>query len=311
MAYSNLNNPANYQLQSFDQYGFRVMPAGMGSLNNLNEPISQVDNYRTILAIKDSVVSLRTAHGDTILNKSLKAGEELHGLFYAIDVYIGEVVGFLAGPFGTPLDSTVWFNLDGKYNYAVFPDNQFSFGTTFCFGFWFRAFSVERPKQTLVATDNFSIELRGKYLYVISFGQETKLSAVITPDEWAYYTFNISGTSLVLYRSLAYTLSDGVNTSFDYTYTATITAPDLSAVEQLRIGSDLNGENLFWGNYSYFSMWDRNVSLAENNSLRNGNISTYSASEKVDMLHHYQFSLNNTVNDLIGSPAVNGTINGL
>ena len=318
MAYSNINNPANYQLQSFDQYGFRVMPAGMGGDTNINEPLTGADTYRTVFAIQDSVVNLRTQHGDTLLNKSLMAGQELHGLFGSIEVLSGEIVAYLAGPFGLPEPSEVWFNFDGVYNYANFPDNQFSFGTDFCFGFYMRTWTNESPRQVLLMADDLSLEVRGKYFCVVSNSVITPVF-VILPGVWTYVSVNVSGSSLIVYTAAAYTLSNSTTSNvFDNTYTLTIPAPDLSSVQQLRIGADFNGENLYYGNFAHFSMWDnRNLSLSEVLAIRPLTITSYTTAMKVNMVHHYQFSywlefgILNLANDLIGVPPVNGTINGL
>jgi hypothetical protein len=318
MSYTNLNNPANYQLQAFDQYGFVVLPAGMGGDTNINEPLSGSSTYRTIQATKDSVVNLRAQHGDTLLNKSLMAGQELHGLFDAIEVLSGEVIAYLAGPFSTPQPSVIWFNFDGVYNYANFPDNQFSFGTDFSFGFYMRTWTNERPRQILLMADDFSLEVRGKYFCVVSGGVVTRVFAII-PGIWTYISVNVSGSSLIVYTAAAYTLSNSPTSNvFDNTYTFTIVAPNLSSVQRLRIGSDLNGENLYYGNFAHFSMWNnRNLSLSEVLAIRPLSITLYTTAMKVNMVHHYQFSywlpfnILNLANDLIGVPPVNGTINGL
>ena len=316
MAYSNLNNPANFQLQGFDQYGFRIIQAGMSGETNANEPLIGSDSYRTVLAIQDAVVNLVTLHGDTLLNKTLFQGQELHGLFQSVEVLSGEVVAYLAGPYGIPEASDIWFNFNGSTNYAVFPDNQFSFGSSFCFGTYLRTWSNEIARQVILMADSFSIEIRGKYLYVINGSEERKI-CVLNTGIWTYVAVNVSGTNLTVYTAVAYQASSGVITVFDNTYNFSITAPDLSAIESLRIGSDLFGNNLFYGNFAHISMWDRTLTLAEVLALRPLSISLYTASMKVDMLHHYQFSywlefgVLNLANDLIGSPAVNGTINGL
>lgn len=314
--YTNLNNPANYQLQGFDQYGFRILPAGMSGTSNINEPLDGGDQYRSILALEDSVISATTLHGDNISNKTLLAGEQLDGLFLAIEVLSGEVAAFLAGPVSTPEASEIWFNFDGAVNYTVFPDNSFSLPGDFCFGVYIRPWTTDRARQVILMADSFSIEIRGKYLYVINAEQETKVTFLRT-GEWIYISVNVSGTNLTVYTAAAYTLSNGVLTVFDNTYTFTINAVDLSSVSKLRIASDLNNDNLFYGNFAHFGFWNRTLSLAEVLVIRPLSITTYPAAQKVDLVHFYEFSywlafgVTALATDKILVSPINGTINGL
>lgn len=314
--YTNLNNPANYQLQGFDQYGFRILPAGMSGTSNINEPLDGGDQYRSILALEDSVISATTLHGDNISNKTLLAGEQLDGLFLAIEVLSGEVAAFLAGPVSTPEASEIWFNFDGAVNYTVFPDNSFSLPGDFCFGVYIRPWTTDRARQVILMADSFSIEIRGKYLYVINAEQETKVTFLRT-GEWIYISVNVSGTNLTVYAAEAYTLSNGVLTVFDNTYTFTINAVDLSSVSKLRIASDLNNDNLFYGNFAHFGFWNRTLSLAEVLVIRPLSITTYPAAQKVDLVHFYEFSywlafgVTALATDKILVSPINGTINGL
>ena len=314
--YTNLNNPANYQLQGFDQYGFRILPAGMSGTSNVNEPLEGGDQYRSILALEDSVISATTLHGDNISNKTLLAGEQLDGLFLAIEVLSGEVAAFLAGPVSTPEASEIWFNFDGAVNYTVFPDNSFSLPGDFCFGVYIRPWTTDRARQVILMADSFSIEIRGKYLYVINAEQETKVTFLRT-GEWIYISVNVSGTNLTVYAAEAYTLSNGVLTVFDNTYTFTINAVDLSSVSKLRIASDLNNDNLFYGNFAHFGFWNRTLSLAEVLVIRPLSITTYPAAQKVDLIHFYEFSywlafgVTALATDKILVSPINGTINGL
>lgn len=314
--YTNITNPSNYQLQAFDQYGFRILPAGMSGTSNINEPLDGGDQYRSILALEDSVISATTLHGDNISNKTLLAGEQLDGLFLAIEVLSGEVVAFLAGPVSIPEASEIWFNFDGAVNYTVFPDNSFSLPGAFCFGAYIRPWTTESPRQVILMADTFSIEIRGKYLYVINAEQETKVTFLRT-GEWIYISVNVSGTNLTVYTAAAYTLSNGVLTVFDNTYTFTINAVDLSSVSKLRIASDLNNDNLFYGNFAHFGFWNRTLSLAEVLIIRPRNITTYPAAQKVDLVHFYEFSywlafgITALATDKILVSPINGTVNGL
>lgn len=314
--YTNITNPSNYQLQGFDQYGFRILPAGMSGTSNINEPLDGGDQYRTILALEDSVINATTLHGDNISNKTLLAGEQLDGLFLAIEVFSGEVAAFLAGPVSTPASSEVWFNFDGAVNYTVFPDNSFSLPGDFCFGSYIRPWTTEAPRQVILAADTFSIEIRGKYLYVVNAEQETKVTYLRT-GEWIYISVNVSGTNLTVYTATAYTLSNGVLTVFDNTYTFTINAVDLSSVSKLRIASDLNNENLFYGNFAHFGFWNRTLSLAEVLVIRPLSYALYPAAQKVDLVHFYEFSywlafgVTALATDKVLVSPINGTINGL
>ena len=292
------------------------MPAGMTTISNINEPIVTGGQYRSILALENSVISATTPHGDNISNKTLLAGEQIDGLFFAIEVFEGKIAAYLAGPFSTPEASEIWFNFDGSVNYATFPDNNFSLPGDFCFGFYIRPWTTESPRQVILMADTFSIEIRGKYLYVINAEQETKVTFLRT-GEWIYISVNVSGTNLTVYTAAAYTLSNGVLTVFDNTYTFTINAVDLSSVSKLRIASDLNNDNLFYGNFAHFGFWNRTLSLAEVLIIRPRNITTYPAAQLVDLVHFYEFSywlafgITALATDKILVSPINGTINGL
>ena len=88
MAYSNLNNPANYQLQEFSQSGFRIMDSSSSAVSD--------EYYRVIYALEDSVVSFSAFHGDSITNKTLYAGQILLGLFDSVTVNSGSVASYIA-----------------------------------------------------------------------------------------------------------------------------------------------------------------------------------------------------------------------
>jgi len=316
MSYVNITNPANFQLQAFNQYGLWVMPAGMTTISNINEPISGGGQYRSILALENSVISATTLHGDNLSNKTLLAGEQIDGLFFQIEVFEGKISAYLAGPFSTPDASEVWFNFDGSVNYAAFPDNSFSLPGDFCFGFYIRPWTTERARQVILMADTFSIEIRGKYLYVVNAEQEIEITYLRT-GEWIYISVNVSGTNLTVYTAKQYTLSNAVDTLFSDTYTFSINAVDLSAVSKLRIASDINNENLFYGNFAYFGFWNRTLSLAEVLIVRPLNFAAYPAAQLVDLVHFYEFSywlefgvIGLATDKILASP-INGTINGL
>ena len=89
MAYSNLNNPANFQLQGFWQFGMRFLSSAETSLAS--------EHYRVIKALSNAVVNTSSVHGDSFSSKVLYAGEELYGLFDSVTVNSGDVVLAIAG----------------------------------------------------------------------------------------------------------------------------------------------------------------------------------------------------------------------
>tara|TARA_R110002167_G_scaffold90566_4_gene243998 strand:+ start:3730 stop:4008 length:279 start_codon:yes stop_codon:yes gene_type:complete len=92
MGYSNLNNPANYQLATFAQKGFRVL-TGAGTLNTADE------FYNTILIVTDSdITSLTAVNGDSISSSiSFSAGMQITGLFSEITIAAdGIVIAYIA-----------------------------------------------------------------------------------------------------------------------------------------------------------------------------------------------------------------------
>ena len=89
MAYINLNNPANYQLQDFGQMGFRVIDSTHLNVDG--------ETYRTIYVLEDAVVTALTAKADDITSKALLAGTLLHGLFSDVSVTSGKVLVYMAG----------------------------------------------------------------------------------------------------------------------------------------------------------------------------------------------------------------------
>ena len=89
MSYTNLNNPANYQLQSFGQDGMRTV--------STTQPYVEGEYYRVIVAVEDSTISATSMVGDNLTNIDVYAGTTIYGLFTAITVSVGEVNAYLAG----------------------------------------------------------------------------------------------------------------------------------------------------------------------------------------------------------------------
>ena len=87
--YTNLNNPVNYQLQDFGQFGFRVLDS--------TSMVVDGETYRTLYVVDDAVVSATTSKGDDLVSKPLLAGTLLHGLFSAPTVASGKVLAYMAG----------------------------------------------------------------------------------------------------------------------------------------------------------------------------------------------------------------------
>jgi hypothetical protein len=87
--YTNLNNPVNYQLQDFGQFGFRVLDASTASVSG--------EHYRSIYIVDDAVVSAITEKGDNLVSKQLLAGTMIHGLFTDITLTAGKAIAYLAG----------------------------------------------------------------------------------------------------------------------------------------------------------------------------------------------------------------------
>jgi len=89
MSYTNLNNPANYQLQSFGQDGMRTV--------STTQAYVEGEYYRVIVAVEDSTISATSMVGDNLTNIDVYAGTTIYGLFTAITVSVGEVTAYLAG----------------------------------------------------------------------------------------------------------------------------------------------------------------------------------------------------------------------
>ena len=88
MSYSNINNPANYQLASFGQKGFRLVTSSFS-------PISG-EYYRALTVTSDAVITLTSQNGDNLSALTLLAGTTIYGLFSAVSVSSGTVLAYIA-----------------------------------------------------------------------------------------------------------------------------------------------------------------------------------------------------------------------
>tara|TARA_R110002126_G_scaffold100092_1_gene231480 strand:- start:194 stop:460 length:267 start_codon:yes stop_codon:yes gene_type:complete len=88
MSYSNINNPANYQLASFGQFGFRkISTGGTGTAN---------EQYRVVYALEDTTVTVVSYAGDDLAGEFLLAGTAVYGLFSEVVVVEGSVLAYIA-----------------------------------------------------------------------------------------------------------------------------------------------------------------------------------------------------------------------
>jgi hypothetical protein len=87
--YANITNPANFQLQDFAQFGFRVITTDFIPVPG--------EQYRTLYVLQDAVVTATTQKGDDITSKAILAGTLLHGLFNSVSITSGRVLAYAAG----------------------------------------------------------------------------------------------------------------------------------------------------------------------------------------------------------------------
>jgi hypothetical protein len=90
MSYVNLNNPANFQLQEFEQLGFRYIVTGRPTISG--------ETYRTIFVLADAVVTATCPNGDSLSSETLVAGTIIHGFFESVSVASGSLLAYKAGP---------------------------------------------------------------------------------------------------------------------------------------------------------------------------------------------------------------------
>ena len=88
MGYANINNPANYQLASFGQFGFRkISSAESGQAN---------EQYRVVYALEDTTITVVSYAGDDLTAEFLLAGTAIYGLFSEVVVVEGSVLAYIA-----------------------------------------------------------------------------------------------------------------------------------------------------------------------------------------------------------------------
>ena len=90
MSYTNLNNPANYQLQSFGQNGVRTI--------STDQLYIQGEYYRVLVAEEDSYVTAVSVLGDDLTAEFVYAGTTIYGLFTEVSVTSGSLTAYIAGP---------------------------------------------------------------------------------------------------------------------------------------------------------------------------------------------------------------------
>lgn len=90
MGYANINNPANYQLASFGQFGLRFVQVG--------QLLPEGEQYRVIQALEATTITFTNdAGGDaTIVDLQIPAGFVLYGLFRNISLDAGSVIAYIA-----------------------------------------------------------------------------------------------------------------------------------------------------------------------------------------------------------------------
>ena len=88
MSYSNVSNPANYQLQALGQKGFRKITSGFS-------PVAD-EYYRAIVVVNDAVVTTTSEAGDSRSAESLLAGTVVYGLFSAVSCSSGTIIAYIA-----------------------------------------------------------------------------------------------------------------------------------------------------------------------------------------------------------------------
>ena len=90
MSYVNLNNPANFQLQEFEQLGFRYIVSGRPSIGG--------ETYRTLFVLEEAVVTTTSLEGDSFSSETLAAGTVIHGFFSGVSTTSGALLAYKAGP---------------------------------------------------------------------------------------------------------------------------------------------------------------------------------------------------------------------
>lgn len=88
MGYANINNPANYQLASFGQFGFRALVTGESGQAN--------EQYRVVYALEDSTITVVATTGDSLTAQPVLAGTAIYGLFDSVTVVAGTALAYIA-----------------------------------------------------------------------------------------------------------------------------------------------------------------------------------------------------------------------
>jgi hypothetical protein len=88
VGYSNINNPANYQLASFGQFGFRKLAIGDSGQAG--------EQYRVVYALEDSTITVVSVNGDSLTSQPILAGAAIYGLFTSVTADAGTVLAYIA-----------------------------------------------------------------------------------------------------------------------------------------------------------------------------------------------------------------------
>lgn len=89
MAYRNLNVPANFQLASFGQNGFKKLDTNV-TLNNSEE------FYNCIVVLSDASLTTTSLKGDSLADEFIPAGVAVYGLFSTASVASGICLCYIA-----------------------------------------------------------------------------------------------------------------------------------------------------------------------------------------------------------------------
>lgn len=89
MSYRNLNVPANFQLASFGQRGFRKLDSNT-SLSNADE------YYNCIVVLSDASLTTISLKGDNLSDEFIPSGVAVYGLFSSASVTSGICLCYIA-----------------------------------------------------------------------------------------------------------------------------------------------------------------------------------------------------------------------
>lgn len=88
MSYRNIIPESNFNLQSFGQFGFRLVD----SLTTLPAD----EHYRVIQALEETVISATSESGDSLDSFTMGTGLVIYGLFSDIQITSGSVIAYIA-----------------------------------------------------------------------------------------------------------------------------------------------------------------------------------------------------------------------